>query len=128
MSDGYELKYSKSHEWVRRENDNEVSIGISDYAQNSLGDITFVELPAVGDSLTKGENFGVIESVKAASDIYAPISGEVLAVNESLEGSPEKVNESPLGEGWLIRLRIQNVAELDELLSEAEYQDQNPAP
>ena len=125
MSDTKNLKYAKTHEWVRLEGEAEAVIGISDYAQNSLGDITFVELPSAGDKLTRGESFGVVESVKAASDLYAPVSGEVIAVNEVLEDAPEKVNESPLDEGWLMRVRLDNPSDLDELLSEQDYQAQN---
>ncbi len=125
MSDTKNLKYAKSHEWVRPENGGEAVIGISDYAQNSLGDITFVELPSAGDKVTKGESFGVVESVKAASDLYAPVSGEVIAVNESLEDTPEKVNESPTDEGWMLRVRLENPSDLDDLLSEQDYQAQN---
>ncbi len=125
MSDSKDLKYAKTHEWVRQEDNGEVVIGISDYAQKNLGDITFVELPSAGDKVTRGESFGVVESVKAASDLYAPVSGEVIAVNEALEDAPEKVNESPAGEGWMIRVRMEDPSGLDDLMPESDYQAQN---
>lgn len=115
-----DLKFAKSHEWVKAE-DGTATIGISDYAQNSLGDITFVEVPAVGDTLEKGDSFGVVESVKAASDIYAPVSGEVIAVNEDLDAAPEKVNQSPYEDGWLIKLKLTDPSQLDDLLSPDDY-------
>lgn len=115
------LKFAKSHEWVRVEDDSTVTVGISDYAQNSLGDITFVELPAVGDTLQKGDSFGVVESVKAASDLYAPVAGEVIAVNEELDSAPEKVNQSSYEEGWLIKLSVSDPSQLDELLASDAY-------
>lgn len=115
------LKFAKSHEWVRVEDDSTVTVGISDYAQNSLGDITFVELPAVGDTLQKGDSFGVVESVKAASDLYAPVAGEVIAVNEELDSAPEKVNQSSYEEGWLIKLSVSDPSQLDELLAPDAY-------
>jgi glycine cleavage system H protein len=115
------LKFAKSHEWIRVEDDATATIGISDYAQNSLGDITFVELPAVGDTLQKGDSFGVVESVKAASDIYAPVAGEVIAVNEELDAAPEKVNQSSYEEGWLIKLKLSDSSQLDDLLAPDAY-------
>ena len=125
MSDSNQIKYAKTHEWVRLEGDQEAVIGISDYAQNSLGDITFVELPSAGARLTKGESFGVVESVKAASDLYAPVSGEVLAVNESLEDAPEKVNDSATGDGWMLRVRLDDPSDLHDLMDQASYQAAN---
>jgi glycine cleavage system H protein len=98
------LSYAKSHEWLRMEADGSATVGISDYAQSSLGDITFLQLPRIGQSLNNGESFGVIESVKAASDVYAPVAGVVVAVNERLGTAPETVNGSPYDAGWLIRL------------------------
>ncbi len=121
MSTTSGLLYAKSHEWVRRDGDSPVTIGISDYAQNSLGDITFVELPKVGDQLTKGDPFGVVESVKAASDLYAPISGEVVEINGDLDQAPEKINQSPVEEGWLIRVKPSDPSEMESLLSEEDY-------
>ncbi len=115
-----ELMYTKDDEWIRREDD-QVVIGVSDFAQNQLGDIVFVELPEVGATTESGKTFGTIESVKAVSDLYAPLSGEVLAVNEALEDAPEKVNESCYGEGWLITLRLSDEAELEALLDANHY-------
>lgn len=115
-----DLLYTKDDEWIRREGD-EVVIGVSDFAQNQLGDIVFVELPEVGDSTEAGASFGTIESVKAVSDLYAPLSGEVTAINEDLEDSPEKVNESCYEAGWLIRLRPSDAAQLDGLLAVGAY-------
>lgn len=117
-----ELKFLKSHEWIKVDADNIATIGITDHAQDSLGDITFVELPEVGDTFEKGDPFGVVESVKAASDIYAPVAGEVIDINEDLDSEPEKLNQSPYEEGWLIKLKISNPADLDDLLSADEYE------
>ena len=119
-----DCRYSKSHEWVRVE-DGEATIGISDYAQHALGDVVFAELPDVGRNLSKGESFGVVESVKAASDVYAPISGEVLEINEALLDAPETLNNDPYGEGWMLKIRPSNLeAELGELLDAAGYEQQ----
>jgi len=116
-----ELRYAKSHEWLKLEKDGSVTIGISDYAQNSLGDITYVQVPKVGASLKAGETFGVVESVKAASDLYAPIAGTVLAVNGVLESAPETVNRSPYGEGWMLRVQPADAGALSELLDADAY-------
>lgn len=116
-----ELKYTNDHEWLSIENERG-TIGITDYAQESLGDITFVELPSPGDNLAKGDTFGVIESVKAASDLYMPVSGEILEINEELENSPEILNKDPYENGWLIKIKIQDSAESESLLSAAEYE------
>jgi glycine cleavage system H protein len=116
-----QARYAKSHEWARKEG-NEIVVGISDYAQESLSDIVYVELPEVGDELERGDDFGVVESVKAASDVYAPMSGEVIAVNELLDGEPEMVNEDPFGRGWFIRIRPENLSQFDELMSDDEYE------
>ena len=116
-----ELKYHKSHEWVRREADGSVTVGISDHAQDLLGDMVFVELPEVGRALAAGEECAVVESVKAASDVYAPLAGEVLAVNSVLEDSPETVNQSPYGDGWLFRMQPADPAAIDMLLDAAAY-------
>jgi len=105
MSVKPDLLYAASHEWVRIEG-SEAVIGISDFAQDALGDITFIDLPAVGDQLEAGKEMGSVESVKAASDIYSPVNGEVIAVNEALESNPEKVNQSPYGDGWMLRVRL----------------------
>ncbi len=114
-------KYSLSHEWVKMEGDLAV-IGISDYAQDQLGDVVFVELPAVGASVEAGKAFGVVESVKAASDVNAPISGKVEAINEQLAAAPETVNKDPLGSGWFIKVRPANSADVNKLLDAAAYQ------
>ncbi len=116
-----QCRYTKSHEWARKEGD-VIVIGITDYAQQTLSDIVYVELPEEGDEITKGEAFGVAESVKAASDVYAPVSGEVVAVNERLEDEPEVVNSDPFGEGWFIKVRPSDESEWDSLLTPEEYE------
>jgi glycine cleavage system H protein len=115
------LKYAESHEWVRSESDGTLTIGISDHAQQALGDLVFVEVPEVGRSLAKGAAAAVVESVKAASDVYSPVSGEVIAANEALSAAPELVNTDPYGEGWLFKLKPSNDAELSQLLDAAAY-------
>jgi glycine cleavage system H protein len=115
-------KYATSHEWLKNETDGTATVGISDYAQNSLGDITFVQLPKVGAAVRAGESFGVVESVKAASDLYAPVAGTVVALNGALDGAPETVNRSPFDDGWMIRLQLTNAAEIDALLSADDYE------
>ncbi|MBA3805202.1 MAG: glycine cleavage system protein GcvH [Acidobacteria bacterium] len=117
-----DLHYSKDHEWFRIEGDTG-TIGITDHAQNALGDVVYVELPKVSESFSAHEAFGSVESVKAVSEIFTPVSGEVTEVNESLQDEPEKVNNDPYGDGWLIRLRMSNRGEVDSLLSAAEYED-----
>ena len=116
-----DLKYSKEHEWVRFEGD-EALIGITDYAQEELGDITFVEVPAVGTKVKQMDVFSTIESVKAASDIFAPLSGEVIEVNKILEDNPEVINESPYEKGWICRIRVTDVNESKNMLSAEEYE------
>ncbi|MEE4202709.1 MAG: glycine cleavage system protein GcvH [Halieaceae bacterium] len=116
-----ELKYAKSHEWARLEEDGTVTIGITDHAQEALGDVVFVEAPGVGDQIAAGDQAGVVESVKAASDIYAPIGGEVIETNEALEDAPETVNSDPYNDGWFFKLRPDDAAELDALMSAEEY-------
>ena len=116
-----ELKYASSHEWVRKEKDGTYTVGISDHAQGLLGDMVFIDLPDVGDEITAGEDCAVGESVKAASDIYAPISGEIVAINEELEDSPELVNSDAFGEGWLFRVKASDESELAALLDAAGY-------
>lgn len=118
-----ELKYLPSHDWARIESDGTVTVGISDHAQDSLGDVVFVELPEVGSQVSKGEEAGVVESVKAASDIYSPISGKVVAINESLEDSPEVVNESSYDDGWFFRVKPDDLSELDDALDADGYQN-----
>lgn len=116
-----ELRYAKTHEWVRVEGD-EVTVGITDYAQHALGDVVFAELPELGRNLTIGEPFGVVESVKAASDVYAPVSGVVSAINEALLDQPELLNSDPYGAGWMLKLTAGNVqAEREQLLDAAAY-------
>ncbi|CDM65552.1 glycine cleavage system protein GcvH [Pyrinomonas methylaliphatogenes] len=117
-----DLHYSKDHEWIRVEGDTGI-IGITDHAQQSLGDIVYVELPRVGDTFAAHDAFGSVESVKAVSEVYAPVSGEVIEVNESLQDEPEKVNADPYGEGWMIRIRLSDPSEIDSLLTAAEYED-----
>ncbi len=116
-----ELKYVSSHEWVRLEEDGTVTIGVTDHAQEALGDVVFVELPDAGATLAAGDDAGVVESVKAASDIYAPIGGEVIAVNELLEDEPETVNSDPYNDGWFFKLQPADLSELDSLLSAEDY-------
>ncbi|AHE98753.1 glycine cleavage system protein GcvH [Thioalkalivibrio paradoxus] len=115
------LKYSKSHEWVRQEEDGSLTVGITDHAQTLLGDLVFVEAPEPGSQVQAGEPCATVESVKAASDVYAPVSGEVVAVNEELADSPERVNESPFEEGWLFRVQPTDAAGLDALLDADAY-------
>ena len=117
-----DLKYLESHEWVRAESDGSVTVGISDHAQSALGDLVFVEVPEVGRALTKGAAAAVVESVKAASDVYSPVSGEITASNEALDGSPELVNQDPYGQGWLFKLKPSNPSELSQLLDAAAYE------
>ena len=117
-----DLHYSKDHEWVRVEGDVAV-VGITDYAQNSLGDVVYVELPKAGEEFAANESFGSVESVKAVSEVFSPVSGAVAEVNEALNDEPEKVNGDPYGEGWMIKVRMSNSGEVDSLLTAAEYED-----
>lgn len=116
-----ELKFLKSHEWVRIESDGRATVGISDHAQGLLGDLVYVELPAVGDSVTAGNPVAVVESVKAASDVYTPVSGTVVAVNDALSDKPETINEDAYGQGWLFVVELADKAELDALLDADAY-------
>ena len=116
-----ELRVASSHEWARLEEDGTVTVGITDHAQEALGDVVFVELPDVGDTLDAGGDAGVVESVKAASDLYAPVGGEVIAINEQLEDEPETVNSNPYNEGWFFKLQPTDTAELEALLSAEDY-------
>jgi glycine cleavage system H protein len=116
-----DLRYTESHEWVRRESDGTVSIGITDHAQEQLGDVVFVEAPQPGRKVAKGESVGVVESVKAASDIYAPLAGEIVAANADLSSAPEKVNEDAFA-AWMFRIKPANAADLDQLLDAAAYE------
>ncbi|MGD8697726.1 MAG: glycine cleavage system protein GcvH [Gemmatimonadales bacterium] len=115
------LLYTEEHEYVLREGEDQIVVGITDYAQGELSDIVFVELPDIGSSYAKTEAFGTIEAVKAVSELYTPVGGEVMAVNEALQDDPAVVNRDPYGEGWMVRLRINNTAELDDLLSPEAY-------
>lgn len=116
-----DLRYAKSHEWLKIAADGTALVGITDYAQSSLGDITFVQLPKAGATLKAGETFGVVESVKAASDVYAPAGGTVIEVNPALDSTPEKVNSSPYTDGWMLKLKLTNPADAAALLSPADY-------
>jgi glycine cleavage system H protein len=116
-----DLKYASSHEWVRNEGDGVVTVGISEHAQGLLGDMVFVDLPDVGDEFAAGDDCAVAESVKAASDIYAPIAGEIVAVNEELEDAPEQVNSDPYGDGWLFKIKMEDASELENLLDAEGY-------
>ena len=118
-----ELRYAESHEWARLEDDGSITVGISDHAQDALGDVVFVELPELETNVSAKAEAGVVESVKAASDIYAPVSGTVIAINDELEDAPEIVNESPFDKGWFFKLQPENITELDELLDARAYQE-----
>jgi len=115
-------RYTKDHEYIRIEGDTGV-VGITDYAQGQLGDVVYVELPTIGKAVAKGGEAAVVESVKAASEVYAPVSGEVVEVNGDLEGAPGTVNEDPAGRGWFMKIRLKDQGELDELMTEEQYQD-----
>ncbi|HLV13402.1 MAG TPA: glycine cleavage system protein GcvH [Trueperaceae bacterium] len=121
MSTPESLRYAATHEWARKDDDGTVVVGITDFAQDQLGDVVFVELPEVGRKVVKGDTLAVIESVKTASDIYAPVSGEVVAVNDALDAKPETINESPYEDGWLFAIAPSNEAEYDELLDAQGY-------
>tara|TARA_B100000315_G_C14522969_1_gene562461 strand:+ start:848 stop:1228 length:381 start_codon:yes stop_codon:yes gene_type:complete len=116
------LKFNKSHEWISLDGDL-ATIGISDYAQSQLGDIVFIELPKVGDELIKASQLGTIESTKAASELYVPISGRVLEINNDLVNSPQWINEDPLGKGWMVKLKISDTSQIDSLMDESVYQE-----
>ena len=116
-----DLRYTKEHEWVRSEAGGSLSIGITDHAQESLGDVTFVDLPQVGTRFAAGDVFGVVESVKAASDLFLPVAGEITSVNDVLDAAPEKINENPYGDGWIVKVNPDDLTALDSLLSAADY-------
>ena len=118
-----DLMFTNSHEWVKDEGDDTVTIGITDHAQELLGDLVFVELPDIGDVIEAGGEAGVVESVKAASDIYSPVSGEVIEINEDLVDSPELVNEQPYDNGWIYKMKLNNTSEVDDLLDAEAYSD-----
>jgi glycine cleavage system H protein len=115
------IKFSEDHEWVELKGDDLVVIGITDFAQEQLGDLVYVELPEVGDECSRGENISIIESVKAASDLVAPVSGTIIEVNSRLEDEPELVTEDSMGEGWFIKVKLSNTSELDDLMDESTY-------
>lgn len=117
-----DLKYTKDHEWVRVEGDT-ATVGITDYAQSELGDIVYVEVETVGDSLNQHDVFGTVEAVKTVSDLFMPVSGEILELNDKLDGEPELVNKDPYGDGWMVKVRLSNAGEVDGLMSAAEYRD-----
>lgn len=117
-----ELRYTKTHEWVRKESDGTVSVGITDHAQELLGDMVYVELPEVGRRVEKDKECAVVESVKAASDVYAPVGGEIVAVNQAVVDSPETVNKDPYGAGWMFRMRPADMGDLNDLLDAAAYE------
>ena len=116
-----DIKYADSHEWVRVEGD-VATIGITDFAQSELGDVVFVEIETEGEELSKGDTFGTVEAVKTVSDLFMPISGEVIEVNSAIEDAPESVNEEPYGSGWMIKVKISDSSELDALMSQSDYQ------
>ena len=116
-----DLRYTDDHEWIRLEADGTATIGITDHAQASLGDVTFVELPPVGDTFGGGDAFGVVESVKAASDLFLPVAGEVTEVNEELEGAPETLNNDPYGTGWIVKIKPEDPAAIDQLMTPEAY-------
>jgi glycine cleavage system H protein len=119
-----DLKFLKSHEWARMEDDGTVTVGISEHAQGQLGDLVYVELPSVGDSVDAGNACAVVESVKAASDVYSPVSGNIIKVNDALADKPETINEDAFGDGWIFRVKPSNPAEMDELLTPDDYAEQ----
>lgn len=118
-----DLRYTESHEWASAEDDGTIKVGITDHAQSQLGDLVYVELPEVGDRVEAGDACAVVESVKAASDVYSPVTGEITAVNEDLEGSPELVNQDAFGDGWLFAVNIDDAGELDKLMDAEAYAD-----
>jgi len=118
-----DLKYASTHEWARDEGDGTVTVGITDHAQDALGDVVYVELPEIGTTLTAGDEAGVVESVKAASDIYSPVSGEVIAINELLENAPETINDSPYDDGWFYKIKLAEPEELEDLMDAEAYAD-----
>ena len=118
-----DLLYTKDHEWVKMNNDGTATVGITDYAQESLGDITFVEFPEVGATLEVGDTFGVVESVKAASDLYMPLSGEVIEINEAVDDAPELVNQEAFTQGWLLKVRLSDESQVADLMTPAAYSE-----
>ncbi|HYW34719.1 MAG TPA: glycine cleavage system protein GcvH [Balneolaceae bacterium] len=123
MENPTDLKYTSNHEWIRETGDETATVGITDFAQGELGDIVFVELEQPGFEAQKDDRMGTIEAVKTVSDIFAPVSGEIIAINEQLEEEPELVNDDPYGDGWMIKIKISHPAELEELMTPKEYED-----
>ncbi|WP_372636858.1 glycine cleavage system protein GcvH [Fodinibius sp.] len=123
MNHPEDLKYTKEHEWIRDNGDETATIGITDFAQSELGDIVFVELEPEGTEFEKDEVFGTVEAVKTVSELFAPVDGEILEINEALEVEPELVNDDPYGDGWMVRITLRDASQLDELMSAGEYQD-----
>lgn len=123
MNTPQDLKYTKEHEWVRDNGDGTVTVGVTDFAQSELGDIVFVELNDVGESYAKDDVFGTVEAVKTVSELFMPVSGEVVAVNEELEDEPELVNEDPYEKGWMVKIKLDDSSELDNLLSASDYEE-----
>ncbi|TVQ70329.1 MAG: glycine cleavage system protein GcvH [Balneolaceae bacterium] len=123
MNHPKELKYTREHEWVRDNGDGTVTVGITDFAQNELGDIVFVEIDKVGESVDKDDTFGTVEAVKTVSELYMPLSGEILEWNEALEDEPELINEDPYGKGWMIKIKLSESARLEELLTVDDYNE-----
>ncbi|QCK14346.1 glycine cleavage system protein GcvH [Mangrovivirga cuniculi] len=117
-----DLKYTKDHEWVKIDGD-VVTVGITDFAQKELGDIVYVEVETEGEDIEQGETFGTVEAVKTVSDLFMPVSGNIIEFNDELESSPEKVNEDPYGDGWMIKIKVEDESQLDELIDAAEYED-----
>ena len=122
MSSPTNLKYTKEHEWVRLEGDDVAIVGITDFAQSELGELVYVEVETINETLDKDAEFGTVEAVKTTSELFMPVSGEVLEFNESLEDAPEKVNEDPYGDGWIVKIKLSNLEELDELMDAETYE------
>ncbi len=123
MNHPKELKYTREHEWIRDNGDGTVTVGITDFAQNELGDIVFVEIDKVGESVDKDDTFGTVEAVKTVSELYMPVTGEILEWNEALEDEPELINEDPYGKGWMIKIKLSEPAQLEELLAVDDYNE-----
>lgn len=123
MSHPQDLKYTKEHEWIRNNGDDTATIGVTDFAQSELGDIVFVELEPEGTQFKKDETFGTVEAVKTVSELFAPVDGKIIAINEKLEAEPELVNDDPYGDGWMVKISLSDAAQLDELMSADEYDD-----
>lgn len=123
MSIPADLKYTREHEWIKDNGDGTATIGITDFAQGELGDIVFVELDPEGTEISKDDTFGTVEAVKTVSDLYAPVDGEIIEVNENLEDEPELVNDDPYGDGWMVKVKLEDESQLEDLLSSEEYED-----